>query len=71
MSIYDDIKKAFQDLLAPEIQEIRGELKAINIRLDGMEKLAEVRFAAIMRELAIDKRLERLERGSEEKAGAN
>ena len=67
MSVYDDVKKALQDFLAPEIQEIKGEMKAINARLDGMEKLAEIRFAAIMRELAVDRRLERLEREREEK----
>ena len=67
MSVYDDIKKALQDFLAPEIQELKGELKAINIRLDGIERLAEVRFEAIMRALEVDKRLERLERIAEEK----
>ena len=67
MSVYDDAKKALQDFLAPELEEIKGEMKAINIRLDAMEKLSEARFAAIMRELAIDKRLERLERDSTEK----
>jgi hypothetical protein len=46
---------------------MKGELKAVNIRLDAMEKLAEVRFAAIMRELAIDKRLEKLERDTTER----
>jgi hypothetical protein len=67
LSVYDDAKKALQDFLAPELEEIKGEMKAINIRLDAMEKLSEARFAAIMRELAIDKRLERLERDSTEK----
>jgi hypothetical protein len=67
VSVYDDTKKALQDFLAPELQEMKGEMKGINIRLDAMEKLAEIRFAAIMRELAIDKRLERLERESTEK----
>lgn len=69
MSVYDDIKKALQDLLAPDIKEIKGDLKAVNARLDAMEKIDEMRFAAIdrrfdavMRELAIDKRIERLER---------
>jgi hypothetical protein len=69
LSVYDDIKKALQDLLAPDIKEIKGDLKAVNARLDAMEKIDEMRFAAIdrrfdavMRELAIDKRIERLER---------
>jgi hypothetical protein len=65
MSVLDDFRKLAQDFLAPE-------LRAINTRLDGMEKLNEVRFEAIrsqiqtshdavMRELATDKRISRLE----------
>ena len=67
MSVYDDAKKAMQDLLAPDINEIKGELKAINIRLDTIDKLSEARHAAIMRELAIDKRLTDLTRRLDEK----
>lgn len=63
-TIVEDFKKALQDFLAPELEELKGEMRAINIRLESMEKLAEVRFAAIMRELAIDKRLDKLERES-------
>jgi hypothetical protein len=65
MSVLDDFRKFTQDFLGPE-------LRAINTRLDGMEKLNEVRFEAlrsqmqtnheaVMRELATDKRLSRLE----------
>ena len=66
MSVYDDVKKALLDFLAPEVQEIKGELKAINIRLDAADKLAEARFASIMRELALDKRITNLERDRED-----
>jgi hypothetical protein len=72
MSVLDDFRKLAQDFLAPE-------LRAINARLDGMEKLNEVRFEqtyqrieslskeiqanheAVIRELATDKRISRLE----------
>lgn len=67
MSIYDDVKKALQDVLAPGLHEINGELKAMNIRLDSIEKLAEARHAAVMRELAIDKRLTDITRRLDEK----
>jgi len=46
--------------------EMKGELKAINIRLDSMEKINEARFMAIMRELALDKRISNLEREKKE-----
>lgn len=62
MSVYDDIKKAMQELLAPDINEIKGEIKAINIRLDSAEKLAQSRHESIMRELAIDQKINALER---------
>ena len=67
MITVSDLKKTLQDFLAPELNEIKGELKAINIRLDSIDKLAEARHAAIMRELAIDKRLTDLTRRLDEK----
>ena len=79
MSAPKDFRELAQDFLAPE-------LRAINARLDGMEKLNEVRFdnvkqefeqshqrieslrkemqanhEAVIRELATDKRISRLE----------
>ena len=47
MSVYDDVKKGIQDFLAPDIKEIKGELKAINVRLDAMEKNTDTRFNAM------------------------
>lgn len=56
MSVYDDVKKAIQALLAPDIQEIKGELKAVNTRIDGIEK----RFDYL--EQAINTRFDALDR---------
>ena len=53
MSIYDDAKRALQDVLAPELKELKGELSAINIRIDGIEKNLDTRFAAIDKNLDI------------------
>ncbi len=53
MSAYDDIKKGIQDFLAPDIKEIKGELKAINVRLDALEKNTSTRFQAIEDKLAL------------------
>jgi len=53
LSIYDDAKRALQDVLAPELKELKGELSAINIRIDGIEKNLDTRFAAIDKNLDI------------------
>jgi hypothetical protein len=50
--VYDDVKKALQDALAPDLQEIRGEIKALNTRVDAAEKNAELRFTMLDRSLA-------------------
>jgi len=56
MGVYDQIKKAFQDIVAPELHTIRGDIRRLdqkidgadarlNLKLDGMkgELLAEIR----------------------------
>ena len=61
MSVYDDVRKGLQNVLAPEIQEIKGELRAINVRLDAIEKLIDIRFQQIIEKLDFDRRLDRIE----------
>lgn len=57
MSIYDDVKRALQDFLAPDIREIKGELKAINIRLDSIDR----RFDDLIKMLELERRVTALE----------
>jgi hypothetical protein len=38
MSTYETVKKAIQDVIVPDIQEIKGELKAVTVRLDGLNQ---------------------------------
>jgi len=61
MSTLDDVRKLFQDFLAPELREIRT-------RLDAQEKINEIRHNEILLRIEglkssfeLDKRLERLE----------
>jgi hypothetical protein len=61
----NDVKK---DFLAPELNEIKGELKAINIRIDGIEKNLAIHFTALdqrfvdlIERLELKKRIEKLE----------
>ena len=36
MGVYDQIKKAFQDIVAPEIHELRGEIWRLDQKIDGV-----------------------------------
>jgi hypothetical protein len=62
MSIYEELRKVLQDWLSPEINEIKGELKAIrgmvegneklgNLRHDSLERLMDTRFTALERDI--------------------
>jgi len=63
LSIYDDVKKALQDFLAPELKEIKGELTAINIRISAIDQ----RFDDLIERLDLKKRIEKLEQERDEK----
>ena len=36
MGVYDQIKKAFQDVFVPEIHELRGEIRRLDQKVDGI-----------------------------------
>jgi predicted RNase H-like nuclease (RuvC/YqgF family) len=38
MGVYDQIKQAFQDLIAPEIRALQGEIKRLDEKLDGLRR---------------------------------
>jgi hypothetical protein len=75
MSAVEDIRQVFQDFLAPELRDIRGQMAALAIRIDAMDKRLEtmeamngVRFQAMIQRLeqiqqsfAFDKRISNLE----------
>jgi tetrahydromethanopterin S-methyltransferase subunit G len=52
VSTYETVKKAIQDVIVPDIQEIKGELNAVNVRLDRLNKRGELN--------AVNVRLDRL-----------
>ena len=37
MGVYDQIKTAFQDIVAPEIHELRGEIRRLDQKIDGVD----------------------------------
>ena len=44
MGVYDQIKKAFQDIVAPEIHELRGEIRRLDQKIDGVDARFMVRL---------------------------
>jgi hypothetical protein len=39
------VRQAVQDFVAPGIQELRGEIKALDARVAALEKISEARFS--------------------------
>jgi hypothetical protein len=47
MGVDDQIKKAFQDDLAPEIQELRGEIRRLDQKIDGADALVTLKVGRL------------------------
>jgi hypothetical protein len=37
VGVYDQIKKAFQDLIAPELHGLRGDIQRLDQKIDGVD----------------------------------
>jgi hypothetical protein len=37
MGIYDQVKKAFQDIIGPELHTLRGEIQRLDQKIDGVD----------------------------------
>jgi len=68
MGVVEDVRQVLQDFVAPELREIRGQLVAINQRIDALEEVSRVRHESIVQRLeliqqsfAFDKRISNLE----------
>ena len=38
MGVYDQIKKAFQDTIAPELHALRGDIRLLDQKIDGLDQ---------------------------------
>jgi len=38
VGVYDQIKRAFQDIVAPELQALRGEIRVVDQRIVGLDQ---------------------------------
>jgi hypothetical protein len=47
MGVYDQIKRAFQDLIAPELHAIRGDLRLLDQKIDGVDARLGTKIDAI------------------------
>ena len=47
MGVYDQITRAFQDLIAPELHAIRGDLRLLDQKIDGVDARLSTKIDAI------------------------
>jgi RNA binding exosome subunit len=59
LSIFDEVKKALETFIAPDLQQVKADVKVINGKLDNMEKMNELRFKQI--DQRFDDLIERLD----------
>ena len=64
VGVYDQIKTAFQDLVAPAIHELRGDIRVLNERVMAFDAKLEQKIGAL------DAKLELKTAGLEEKIAA-
>jgi flagellar capping protein FliD len=60
MSVVDEVRKAFQDFVAPDIKSLSVRLDAVDQRLDRVEKHVDQRFTDMQRQ--VDQRFDDLRR---------
>jgi hypothetical protein len=47
VGVYDQIKRAFQDLIAPELHAIRGDLWLLDQKIDGVDARLTTKIDAL------------------------
>ena len=65
LNIYQNLKQAMQDVIAPEMQQLHGEIKALSAEIGAINKrldLVDMRFDAVDKRFdALDKRIDRIQ----------
>jgi hypothetical protein len=67
LSTVDDVRKAIQDFLAPELAELKGELRAIRETQKLQFEALNQRFDDLIERMQLNRRIEALERDREER----
>ena len=47
VGVYDQVKKAFQDLIAPELHAIRGDIRLLDQKIDGVDARLGAKIDAV------------------------
>jgi uncharacterized protein Yka (UPF0111/DUF47 family) len=47
MGVYEQIKKAFQDVIAPEIHELHGEIRRLDQKIDGVDARLNIKLGSL------------------------
>lgn len=55
-----DVIKAIEQFLLPQLNEIKGEIKALDTRIDNLEKTVNIRFDSLSEKIDIIKEMEQL-----------
>jgi hypothetical protein len=63
MGVYDQIKKAFQDIIAPELHTLRGEIRLLDQKIDGVDVKVTSMKAELLAEIRrLDVRIDGVDR---------
>jgi hypothetical protein len=75
MGVVEETCQVIQDFLAPELREMRGQLAAVDKRLDAIEEANRIRHESVVQRLefiqqpfAFDKRLSAIEEDKQRSA---
>lgn len=52
MGVYDQIKKAFQDIIAPELHALRAEIRVLDQKIDGADARLNIKIDGLRAETA-------------------
>jgi hypothetical protein len=56
---YETIKQAFQDIIAPQLERINGEIAGLKTQIHSLEKRTEEGFISVRHEMgSLEKRME-------------
>ena len=68
VAIYDQIKTAFQDLVAPAIHELRGDIRVLDERITALDAKVEQNISAL--DAKVEQKIGALDSKVEQKIGA-
>src|SRR5262245_27672703 len=51
MDVYEQIKTAFQDVIAPELHALRGDIRLLDQKIDGVDGRLSIKIEVLQNEL--------------------